>query len=151
MFAASVWYTFTPDQDGTIFISTAGSTFDTTVAAYEATGPNITDLVQVGCNDDSGSALTSALQFDANTGTTYYVQAASVDENPADLVISFEFAEPPPNDNFLVAIDASPPFSDAQRTVVATEEATEPPDCNSTPIGKTVWYSWQLPTPAQSQ
>src|SRR5437870_6256127 len=57
----SVWYSFTPAQDGTLKITTLGSTYDTTVAAYS--GAALNSLSLVACNDDTGSGVQSAVNF----------------------------------------------------------------------------------------
>jgi subtilisin family serine protease len=67
----SVWWSWTAPSTGGATISTAGSSFDTTLAIY--TGSSLDALTLVGSNDDS-SGLTSAVTFDAIAGTTYLVQ-----------------------------------------------------------------------------
>src|SRR6185295_4863096 len=47
--AKSVWFRLTSAVDGTLTIATAGSTFDTVVAAFTGT---CSALAPVGCNDD---------------------------------------------------------------------------------------------------
>src|SRR5437870_6685149 len=56
----SVWYAFTPDQDGTLKITTLGSNYDTTVSVY--TGADLGSLSLVACNDDRSEEHTSELQ-----------------------------------------------------------------------------------------
>jgi hypothetical protein len=72
--AATVWYSFTPDVDGTYAVTTEGSDYDTTLAAY-AGDPSGSDAIA--CNDDTPIGLTSALQLDLEAGTTYYFEAGT--------------------------------------------------------------------------
>ncbi|MFN0127739.1 MAG: S8 family serine peptidase [Verrucomicrobiales bacterium] len=68
----SVWWTWTAAQSGDITISTAGSSFDTTLAVYQ--GNALTSLSLVAADDDSGGGLQSAVSFVAQAGTPYAIQ-----------------------------------------------------------------------------
>ncbi len=78
--ANTVWYRFTPNQNGILKIDTAGSGYDTVLAVY--TEGSLGTLIPVGCNDETGAGQQSALQFQANSGTTYQIQIGSVDSVP---------------------------------------------------------------------
>ena len=67
----SVWWSWTAASSTTVTISTAGSSFDTTLAIY--TGGTLAGLSLVGANDDSGG-LQSAVTFNATAGTAYAIQ-----------------------------------------------------------------------------
>src|SRR5436190_2357793 len=73
----SVWYSFTPAQDGTLKITTLGSSYDTTVSVY--TGTDIAALSLVACNDDTENLLQSAVNFPVTRNTTYRIQVGSVE------------------------------------------------------------------------
>jgi hypothetical protein len=66
----SVWYSIDPLDDGSISLSTAGSSYDTVLAVWTGTRGALTN---VACDDDS-SGLQSSLIFYANVGTTYWVE-----------------------------------------------------------------------------
>jgi hypothetical protein len=69
----SVWFRFTASVDTTVTFASAGSGFDTGVAAY--TGSAVSSLTEVACNDDSAAGVTdSSMAFPAAAGTTYYLQ-----------------------------------------------------------------------------
>ncbi len=139
--ASTVWYSFTPNQAGVVNINTAGSTYDTVAAVY--TGTSLNGLTQVACNDDTGPLLTSAVQFSATSGETYWIQIGSVDVPPADLTLNIVWATTPENDNFADAITVSPiPYTDTKSTIVATTETGEPPDCAGHAVRRTVWYNF---------
>ena len=71
--SGTVWFQFKPVDSGIVSVDTTGSNFDTLLAVW--TGPT-TALTNVDCDDDSGGSGTSSLTFDANTNTTYYIEAA---------------------------------------------------------------------------
>jgi hypothetical protein len=69
---ASVWYRFTAPTAGTLTFDTAGSTFDTVLAAY--TGTSVGTLTERGVNDDSTGSLQSRIEaMPVRAGTTYAI------------------------------------------------------------------------------
>jgi hypothetical protein len=72
----TVWYQFTPSADMRINANTFGSDYDTGIAVYTGTPPNLT---QITCNDDAvtGQFVQSNVNFDAVGGTTYYFMVGS--------------------------------------------------------------------------
>jgi hypothetical protein len=68
---ASVWWTWTAPDAGTVTVDTAGSSFDTTLAVY--TGNSVSSLSLVEQNDDGAGLSTSQLTFQATAGTTYQI------------------------------------------------------------------------------
>jgi hypothetical protein len=70
----SVWYRWISNSSGSVTLSTAGSSFDTTLGVY--TGNSLTSLQRVAENDDenfSAGILTSRVTFHAVAGTTYRI------------------------------------------------------------------------------
>jgi hypothetical protein len=72
----TVWYQFTPSADMRLNANTFGSDYDTGIAVYTGTPPNLT---QITCNDDAitGQFVQSNVNFDAAAGTTYYFMVGS--------------------------------------------------------------------------
>jgi hypothetical protein len=71
---ASYWFTYIPPSSGQMFLNSDGSSFDTLLAVYTATGPYFSNLVEVACDNNSGAnGLTSSLNFLAIAGVNYYV------------------------------------------------------------------------------
>jgi hypothetical protein len=72
----TVWYQFTPSVDMRLNANTFGSDYDTGIAVYTGTPPNLT---QITCNDDAitGQFVQSNVNFDAAAGTTYYFMVGS--------------------------------------------------------------------------
>jgi hypothetical protein len=67
----SVWWRWQAPQSGTVTISTAGSSFDTILAAY--TGTSLSGLSLMANNDDYGGYSTSQISFYATAGTVYQI------------------------------------------------------------------------------
>jgi hypothetical protein len=67
----SVWWKWQAPTSGFVTISTAGSNFDTILAAY--TGSSMAGLVLVANNDDYGGYATSQISFFATAGTVYQI------------------------------------------------------------------------------
>lgn len=68
----SVWWTWQAPASGVVTISTAGSNFDTIMAAY--TGDSMGTLSLVANNDDANaSTVTSQISFSATAGTVYQI------------------------------------------------------------------------------
>ena len=67
---ASVWFSWTAPVSGFYTLSTSGSGFDTLLGVY--TGTDLTNLTQIGANNNSASGVTwSKVRFSASAGTTY--------------------------------------------------------------------------------
>jgi V8-like Glu-specific endopeptidase len=69
----SVWWTWTATTSGRVTVSTAGSSFDTTLGVY--TGNSVNALTRVIGNDDNPAAVdyTSLVRFNAVAGRTYHL------------------------------------------------------------------------------
>src|SRR5436190_15890212 len=67
----SVWFRWTAPSTNEMFITTAGSDFDTTLAVY--TGTSVNALVAVASNDEFAVDSTSAVNFVPSAGTTYRI------------------------------------------------------------------------------
>jgi hypothetical protein len=85
----TVWYALTAPATGRIVADTAGSLFDSVLAAYTGTCDVLT---QVACDDDNLLGYQARLDFPVVGGTRYVLQAAPfADRPPGDLVIAVEF------------------------------------------------------------
>jgi hypothetical protein len=71
-FGATLWYALTPTGDLDVTVDTAGSGFDTVIAAYTGTG--LGSLTQVACDDDTAVSTSSYMEFVALDGVTYWIQ-----------------------------------------------------------------------------
>ena len=76
----SVWWTWTATVAGRVTISTAGSSFDTTLGVYR--GTSVSALTRVISNDDANAAandFTSKVTFNAVAGQTYQIAVDGYD------------------------------------------------------------------------
>jgi hypothetical protein len=72
----TVWYRFTPDDDGTATINTEGSNYDTVLAVFTSCSGG---TAAIACNDDVGFGGNLWSQLPAvpmNAGTTYRIKAS---------------------------------------------------------------------------
>ncbi|MDY7004440.1 MAG: S8 family serine peptidase [Cyanobacteriota bacterium] len=75
---ASLWWTYTAPESGTVTINTDGSDFDTVLAAY--TGSTLSELIEVASSDDSVDfGIQSEITFDVVAGETYNIAVDGFD------------------------------------------------------------------------
>lgn len=67
----SVWFSWRAPATGPVRFDTAGSNFDTVLAAY--TGSQLTNLAPIAADNDSGPGRTSRLAFHALAGSNYVI------------------------------------------------------------------------------
>jgi hypothetical protein len=96
--AATVWYTFTPQESVRVQIDTAGSDYVTTLAVFTGTPDHLTEVT---CTRRFGE--TSVVRFDATAGTTYLIMAGTFTRfgggpvGPGgNLTLNASVAPPPP-------------------------------------------------------
>ena len=77
--AHSLWWNWSPAEDGTVLLDSVGSTFDTVMAVY--TGQRLGDLTEIASVNDVGSRQQGFLTFNAVRGRTYRIAIASVNED----------------------------------------------------------------------
>jgi subtilisin family serine protease len=68
---ASAWWTFVAVADGQVRLTTNGSNFDTTIAAYQ--GSSLANLAELASDDDAGPGLTSLIVIPVQQGQRYAV------------------------------------------------------------------------------
>jgi hypothetical protein len=137
----TVWYSFTPSSNGAVQVDMMGSSFsDTVLSLYQPFGSGNTDLSLIQCATNSGSTII----FNANVGTTYYLQAGSYSSGGGVLQLNLQKVPPPLNDNFADAtIIPSLPFDDAVNTSAASLETDEKtPSCAPNGLSNTAWYAF---------
>ncbi len=158
----SVWFYWVAPYSGTVTFTTAGSNFDTLLAAYR--GSSIDGLSRVASNDNvSQSDSTSAIRFNALAGASYFIAVDGYnpdDPNNADpqdadsgsyrlnvlMSGSGNGSARPSNDNFASAYSLG---SSSTRTVRgsninATREYGEPYHAGQSG-GHSVWFTWTAP------
>ena len=149
----SVWWHFTPSSDGTVTLSTRGSSFDTVLALYR--GTSVTALTPVAGNDDGADGVTwSRVSAAVHAGVTYRVAVDGYQAASGSTALGVVWApQPPPppppaNNAFASATTLSPTGTAAVSgsNVRATVEVGEPEHAGAHG-GASVW--WRI-TPATS-
>jgi len=133
----TVWYSFTPSSDMVLRADMAGSsTSATNINVYAQTGSGLAGLNFIGCG-----SFGSPVQFTANAGTTYYLQAETFAGNIGSLQVNLGVPPPPPFDDITNArVIAGLAFlSDSSDSSLATTD-TKDPSCFGR--GHTVWYTF---------
>lgn len=82
----SVWWTWTATVNGSVSISTAGSSFDTLLGIY--TGSSVSGLVSVISNDDEVGKKTSRVLFRAIGGETYRIAVDGFQGESGSIVLT---------------------------------------------------------------
>ena len=96
---ASVWWTWTAPINGTVTISTAGSSFDTVLAVYS--GGSISSLSEAASNDDEdydGGVYTSKVMFDVSVNQIYQIAVDGYGGDSGTVKLSVQLGPlvPPP-------------------------------------------------------
>ncbi len=132
-----VWFIFTAPTNGSLRVNTAGSTFNTVIAAFANT---CAFPVLVGEEFESGSA--SSLSFDVNAGSTYRVLVGGYQGAAGLLEVHAKFDTVRINDQCsgAFAIQGTP-YTSSQFTDFATSTNDPYPDLHNG-----VWYQFTATT-----
>ena len=135
----TVWYLYTPTEDGLLVADMYGSNVsDTVLSVYQDMETGLGGLQYLGCMSYGGS-----VSVKVKAGNTYYIQAKNI-YGGGIIQVNVQQFPVPPNDDFIDAktIEALS-YTDTEDISNATIEPGEPQGCYYSP--KTVWYSF---TPA---
>lgn len=87
---ADVWFEYTADCDGVVFISTTGSNLlpvnDPVLNVF--TECVLDGGVEIACDDDSGAGLNSALLFNTIQGEDYFIRISGFEDNKGNIVLN---------------------------------------------------------------
>lgn len=87
---ADIWFEYTADCDGVVFVSTTGSNLlpvnDPVLNVY--TECVLNGGVEVACDDDSGAGLNAALLFNTVQGEDYFIRISGFGANKGDIVLN---------------------------------------------------------------
>jgi Pro-kumamolisin, activation domain/Divergent InlB B-repeat domain len=89
----SLWWSFTPPQDGVLTLNTTNSTFDTIMGLY--TGTNVANLTTIADNDDAYSGAPGGFSFISQavrSGQIYYILVDGYDGASGAISLSYSFA-----------------------------------------------------------
>jgi hypothetical protein len=82
----SIWYAYTPSQNGAVQAQATGTLFSASVQVY--TGATLTSLTSVGCG-----AFNGPVTFGVTAGTTYHFQVGGISDRG---VVAFSLTTAPP-------------------------------------------------------
>jgi hypothetical protein len=92
---ASYWFSFVASESGEVRFDTEGSSFDTVLAVYTATGPGFGNLLPVACDNDSGAdGADSKLTFTAQAGVTYLIAIDGVRGAQGSVQLNYSLMTP---------------------------------------------------------
>lgn len=148
----SVWYTYTPDQDGTVDINTfGGSDYDTVLSVHDGCGRFIgignCDLPnELACNDNALFGTLSQVFLGVTGGETYHIKVADHGFMSAGGQLDFNMRYIAPNDlcaNATVVDSANydPPLLSIHHAQSEPCEAQESCELNNVGVSNAVWYS----------
>lgn len=89
--SASIWYRWTAPSDGTLALSTQGSSYDTLLGAY--TGNSLSALTTLGANDDFGGGLWSSVTVTVTAGTTVKIAIDGWNGSRGSTVLGWTFTQ----------------------------------------------------------
>ena len=138
----TVWFKFTPASATTFYVDTGGSDYNTVLAVWTGTEGALTNI---GCNDDY-NGMQSRIIVNGSGGTTYYIEAASLNLDAAgwlDLRVSTAVPTPS-NDDFAAAPILTLPYLDWMNVDGATTDVTDPvlPCGPGTRAYQSVWFQY---------
>jgi uncharacterized repeat protein (TIGR03803 family) len=92
---ASRWFAYQPESDGTLTVDTQGSTFDTVLAIYKATGADFSGLVELGCNNDVAPGdTTSRVTVPVTASTVHYLVVDGVEGASGTVTLNYNLTGP---------------------------------------------------------
>jgi hypothetical protein len=120
----SIWFKFTPLQDGLYNLNTQFSNYDNEIAVF-------TYDEWMGFLNGQTCTTSRNLEVNLFMGITYYIRIASLYDDAGWLDFQMNLVPPPENDNFDTALVISElPSTYLARTNLATLEPSEPsPSC----------------------
>jgi hypothetical protein len=141
----SVWYRFEAIDAGDMTLETAGSGFDTLLAAYRMpknVPVTMANLQLLAANDDAAGGTSSRVTFRTEPNELYYFAIDGKSGESGSYVVNGRFHEVPGNDNFPFGINlGGRNGSLTADSAVATRQANEPQHAGQAG-GRSVWYRW---------
>ena len=141
----SLWWTWTAPDNGVVEITTQGSAVATTLAVY--TGTQVSKLVVVAHDRDSGASGSSLVRFSVQSGTAYQIVVADSAGSSGRIrlhlthIATLDLA----NDNFADRIKLAGGLTVATGSNTgASKEIGEPAHAGNLG-GKSVWWTWTAP------
>ena len=136
---ASVWWQWSAPYSGTVTFSTAGSNFDTVLAAY--TGATLPDLIMVAANDNTLPDTTSKIIFTALAGESYAIAVDGVGSATGTIQLAWSYDDSDA-DGVIDPLDNCPMVANADQTDFDSDGMGDPCDPDDDNDGMP--DSWEL-------
>jgi hypothetical protein len=144
----SVWWMWTAPGSGSVIVETAGSTFDTVLAAY--TGSSYATMNSLASNDDAGRFQTSKIAFNVTADVTYRIAVDGFNGVTGEIQITVRYRDnaltKPLNDEFRSRAALNGPFVSLSTTTFFAGKEPGEPNHAGDPGGASVWWSWIAPS-----
>jgi hypothetical protein len=128
--ANSVWFRYTPAQNGLIIVDSSGSSYDTVATIWTGTQGNLTE---VACNDDSGGTSQSLIMAPISGGLPHYVEIMNYQlEGGGYLKLHVDFASA-----YTPTLTPTPTFTQTLVPTSGTSTSTYTPTNTSLPATST--------------
>ena len=89
------WFVVRATNNGTMYVNTDGSSYNTVLAAYIGPGDSYATLTNVACDNNSGlDGLDSRASFAATSNTLYYIAAGNVGLTSGSLTWKYQLVRP---------------------------------------------------------
>lgn len=143
----SLWWEWTPTTTATVRLTTTGSDYDTFLSLY--TGTALSSLALVAANDNTGTAVTSRLDFTVQAGVTYQI---SIDgRNAATGLTLLTVGSVPANDAFASPVALTGLSDGVTATNANCTRETGEPRILGFAGGTSLWYRWTAPRSGRFQ
>jgi len=141
----SLWWKWQAPSNGVLRVDTAGSNFDTTLAAYS--GRQVDALVELASNDDS-TELQSLIEFEVAAGQAYLIAVDGYDSSVGEIKLTYAFTSsggaPSSNDQFADRILVPPGVGVVQGSNLnGSGEDGEPNHAGASQPLASSWWSWR--------
>lgn len=146
---STVWWRFLPQHNGTLSLSTAGSSFDTLLAIFRQDSSPFTmpGLTRLASNDDAnpGTSTSAISGVSVKAGKSYWiaVDGFSAAQGRVVLADTWTPSAQPDNDDFADATPLSATYTLTGSNATATVEPGEPQHLSGGASGKSVWFAYK--------
>lgn len=150
-----VWYSYTPDADGTIRVNTFGSNYNTVLSIFDRCSTNIFPPCNPGqelaCNDNQpfGSQL-SSVTLDVRAGVNYRIKVSDYNTSQGGGLLDFNLSFSPANDlcsnaTIINSPIYNPPLISTHNAQADLCEALETCEFNDVGVSNSVWFRFDAP------
>jgi uncharacterized repeat protein (TIGR03803 family) len=137
-----LWYNWTPTNNGIIWLTTRGSTFDTLLGVYTNNGvePSVAE------DDDSGKYFTSLVSFNFRSNITYQIVVAGYNGATGNVVLELSpgtnASLPGPTNGYILTDELEPVITQQPSNQIVQAGATVLNSVTATGATNSTNYQW---------